>query len=55
MLLDYCRENTIVLGGSDRVVQIDEAEFERHKYHRGRLNEGKTMFAVMLLGPRNII
>ena len=50
---NYCREvcaeiisrhHTGRIGGSGKIVEIDESKFGRRKYHRGRVVEGQWVF-----------
>lgn len=35
--LHYCETNSEILGGDDKVVEIDEAKFGKRKYNKGRV------------------
>lgn len=43
-LLSWCIENSKQIGGSNRIVEIDEAKFGKRKYHRGRVIDGQWFF-----------
>jgi len=36
--------NNIILGGPNKIVEIDESKFGRRKYHRGHRVEGQWIF-----------
>ena len=44
VLINWCLENTRVIGGPGNIVEIDESKFGSRKYHVGRVIEGQWVF-----------
>jgi len=39
-----------MLGGADKVVEVDETKIGRRKYHRGKFVEGQWVFGLVERG-----
>jgi len=44
VLIEFIETNSEMVGGQDKVVEVDESKFGRRKYHRGRYVEGQWVF-----------
>ncbi|XP_076635492.1 uncharacterized protein LOC143348781 [Colletes latitarsis] len=44
VMADWLQNSCEILGGPDKVVEIDESKFGRRKYHRGHRVEGQWVF-----------
>jgi len=44
-----------MLGGADKVVEVDEIKIGRRKYHRGKFVEGQWVFGLVERGSNKSI
>lgn len=48
--------NPVMMGGENKVVEVDESKFGKRKFHRGRMVEGQWVFGMIERGnPKNVV
>ena len=50
----YFLDHPITIGGSGKVIEIDESKFGKRKYHRGRSVEGHWVFGGIEQGSSDL-